>query len=199
MPIAPGEAWGREGLLPADAPVVDSDAGLAAMWADVDSSTPVALVAGDLCRTLGGRGDAVDRLGQMVTLLPVDVVEARLDGGAPTPFVAHLVARGRWWRGPGAMIMNAEWWGEWDVAPRAHPGDGLLDDVSGRLGWRDRLQARSRVRHAAHLPHPDLRVRRRDVIAHEFAAPRLVLVDGVPRGRHRTIEAAIVGQMTVAV
>jgi hypothetical protein len=199
MPIAPGEAWGHEGLLPADAPVVDSDAALAALISELDATMPVAIAAGDLCRTLGGRGDVAERRGRVVTLLPIDVAAARLDGGAPIPFVAHLVARGRAWSGPGAMVMNAEWWGDWDVAPRAHPGDGLLDDVAGRLGWRDRLEARSRVRLAAHLPHPDLRVRRQAAVVHEFARPRLVVLDGVVQGRHRRIEAEIVGQVTVAV
>ncbi|MGH9136372.1 MAG: hypothetical protein ACRD0G_04900, partial [Acidimicrobiales bacterium] len=78
-------------------------------------------------------------------------------------FVAHLVVRGRsWWRGRLVAVMNAEHIGRWDVAPRAHPGDGLLDvvDVDPAFGIGDRWKAWRRIGAGAHLPHPDIEVRR---------------------------------------
>ena len=55
-------------------------------------------------------------------------------------FVAHLVARRSWWRGRVVAAMNAQWLGAWDVAPRAHPDDGLLDLLDGDLSLGDRLE-----------------------------------------------------------
>lgn len=48
-------------------------------------------------------------------------------------FVAHLVARRSWWRGRTLAVMNAQWLGGWDLAPRSHPDDGLLDVTDGTL------------------------------------------------------------------
>ncbi len=52
--------------------------------------------------------------------------------------------------------MNAQWLGDWDLGPRAHPGDARLDVTDGRLPLGDLLKARKRVRTGTHLPHPDL-------------------------------------------
>ena len=51
---------------------------------------------------------------------------------------------GAGWRGRIVALMNAQFLGEWDVAPRAHPGDGKLD----------RLSVSMRPRRAAPGPHP---------------------------------------------
>src|SRR5690606_11974114 len=60
--------------------------------------SPLGLVGGDLCRTLGGRGD-VDRVRSDAGMrLPTDLGAVLLDG-VQHWFVAHLVARRSWWRG----------------------------------------------------------------------------------------------------
>ena len=50
----------------------------------------------------------------------VDVGEVRHDGTL-AHFVAHAIARRGWWRGRILAAMNAEFVGDWKVAPRAHP------------------------------------------------------------------------------
>jgi diacylglycerol kinase family enzyme len=78
------------------------------------------------------------------------------------------------------LIANAEFRGKWDVAPRAHPGDGLLDviEMSATMSSRARLQAWKRVRLGTHLPHPDLRSRQIAVAAWTFSNPQRIWVDG---------------------
>ena len=120
------------------------------------------LLGGDLCRTLGGRGDEARFRDGAVTLATVDVGEVLLDGRVRF-FVAHAVVRGRsWWRGPITAAMNAQYLGRWDVAPRAHPGDGLLDvlEVGAELGAGERWKARRRLPSGTHVPHPKIAVRR---------------------------------------
>ena len=38
--------------------------------------------------------------------------------------------------------MNAQWLGDWDLGPRSHPNDGLLDVTDGTLPFGDRWKAR---------------------------------------------------------
>ena len=81
--------------------------------------------------------------------------------------------------------MNAQWLGDWNAGPRAHPGDGLLDTYEARLSVADRVKVRSRLHHGAHLPHPGIRERR--VPAVQVTLPRMlpIALDGdvVTHGR----------------
>lgn len=200
MPIAKGEWWGDNQALPAGAPVVASDAELADLVAaggtDGDANGPsgpagpagpfgaagplgpFGLIGGDLCRTLGGRGDRARLSTDAATWVACDVGLVVLDGGEPRPFVAHVVARRPGWRGQTMVAMNAEWVGEYRLGPRAHPGDGLLDITVGSLGLRERLLARSRARTGDHLPHPALRQTRVGQFAITLDRPTLVRIDG---------------------
>jgi diacylglycerol kinase family enzyme len=144
------------------------------------------LLGGDLCRTLGGPGD-VERLRSAdATTFPVDLGCVLIDGRRHF-FVAHLAAHRRGWAGRFAVAMNAEWMGELDLGPRAHPGDGLLDVTEGQLGLRERLVARRRARTGTHLPHPDLRVTRSGKVELSFPDGVPVFLDGVPVGEGREL------------
>lgn len=188
MPIKPREDWGGAGSLPDGAPVVSDDASLAAIAAaggGDGGDPPVAgLVGGDLWRTLGGRG-------RLTTVVTADAGVATVDG-VEHWFVAHVIARRRLWSGRFWVALNAAWWGEWNVAPRAHPGDGRLDVLSGELSASDRLKARRRVPTGAHVPHPGIDVQRARTTQVELAGPTPVLVDGVAVGSARRIAVRVV-------
>lgn len=192
MTLSPGDSWGSLATLYADAPIAHSDRELAELvQTDPDSELTIGLTAGDLCRTLGGRGDVESRLGKQTTIVPVDVAEIRLDDENPLMFVAHMVGRGRFWSGQGLVAMNAEWMGEWRMAPRAHPGDGILDVVSGHLSLRQRLLARSRLPVGEHLPHPGLESSRRRDIDVSFGRRRRIYLDGTYVGTHDRVQIAV--------
>jgi hypothetical protein len=140
---------------------------------------PLGLVGGDLQRTLGGRRDA-DGLRRADALrVPVDLGSALIDG-RQFWFVAHLLARRSWLSGRIVAAMNAQFAGAWNVAPRSHPNDGLLDvlDVDAALSLRDRLRARRRLPTGEHVPHPQIRQRRVPAIQLDFARPTPVWLDG---------------------
>ena len=196
MGIERGEQWGSTALLPADTPVCTDDASAARrVAAAIEGDRPiVALDGGDLCATLGGRGRVGERLGRDAQLLPCDIGVARC-GGQEHLFVAHCllvpaagtgVGRLRWLRGPLVAAMNAAWLGSWNVAPRAHPGDGRIDvvQVDASMGVAQRLEARRRVPHGGHVPHPGIRVRRTRTgspVEITLDRPQRLVVDGVPR------------------
>jgi len=183
--IRRGEPWGEPRPLPAHGVVVASDAEarqvVTAARRAGEPIPPLGLVGGDLCRTLGGRGDA-DRLrSDEAMAFPVDLGAVLVDGRLHW-FVAHLVARRSWLRGRAVVAMNAQYLGRWDVAPRGHPDDGRLDLLDGDLPLGQRLLARRRLASGTHVPHPLIEERRAKAIQVELTRPTPVLLDGAPVG-----------------
>lgn len=192
MTIRKGEPWGASRPLPPDAREVTTDDELRdlvlAARTGGEPAPPVALLGGDLCRTLGGSGDRRRLDSGQALAFRIDLGLARLDEGPPTPFVAHAVARRRGWSGPFAVAMNAAWLGSWYLGPRAHPNDGLLDVTEGALPLVQRVLARRRVPSGSHLPHPGLRTRRTAEHRIDLPRPTPVHLDGRPVGRARRLE-----------
>jgi diacylglycerol kinase family enzyme len=116
----------------------------------------------------------------------IDLLEVRLDD-AEEPIVAcaHVVARspwpsGHWLRGRILVVMNAEFIGDWDIAPRGHPNDGRVEvvDVDPSMSARERLAARRRLPTGTHVPHPRIATRSVRTGSWQFARPLDVVVDG---------------------
>lgn len=164
MTIRKGEAWGSPGRLAPDAPRADSDSAAAALVAA--GTRELRITGGDLARTLGVTERTLSRDEQM--LLPVDVLQVEFSDGSSRLAVAHVVysraGRPRW------VAMNAAFVGRWNIAPRAHPGDGKVDLVTFDLGVVDWLKARARLPTGTHVPHPQIAARARAV--HEITPQR---------------------------
>jgi len=183
--IKKGEAWGEPGVLPSDGVVASTDREASRVLETARrQSEPFPVVgvsAGDLYRTLGGSG-------QM--MFPIDVGELLVDGRHHY-FVAHVVARTRGW-GHAFVAMNAQWLGDWNLGPRAHPNDGVLDTYRADLGLFDRLKVRRRLPLGAHLPHPGIAGERGAAVAIELPRPLPVYVDGEQIGRGRTLALRVI-------
>jgi hypothetical protein len=181
--IRRGEPWGGSGPLPDDGVVVRSDAEARAVVTAARRTggpvPPLGLLGGDLCRTLGGTGDASRLRSGDAAHLPVDLGSVLLDGRLHW-FVAHLVARRGWWRGRLVAAMNAQFLGGWDVAPRSHPGDGRFDllDVAASMPIGERWKARQRLPSGTHVPHPEITQRRVQAVQLRFERPLPVRLDG---------------------
>ena len=189
MTVRRGATWGSAAPLPPGAPVVRTDAELRTLVERArragEPPPTVGLLGGDLCRTVGGTGSTERLRSDAATTLPVDVVRVVLDDEREHWFVAHLGARarGRW--GWSCVAMNAQWLGDWDLGPRSHPGDGLVDITSGALPLGDRWEARRRMPSGTHLPHPALQTERCSATTLEFPVSRTVHLDRVAVGRAR--------------
>lgn len=190
MGIEKGQVWGAPGALPTDGKLVHTDAEARALVeAARRANEPIptlGLLGGDLCATVGGRGDVPRLTTPEAMTLPVDVGSVLIDGRIHW-FVAHLVARRSWWRGRVVAVMNAQWIGRWDVAPKSHPGDGLLDVFDGDLSLDDRWKARSRLRTGTHVPHPGIRQRRVAALQIELDEPTPIWLDGERVATGRTL------------
>lgn len=182
MTIEKHQLWGVPGPLPPDGVAVHSDAEARALVESArrsGASVPVlGLLGGDLAKTVGGRGDIARLRSAEAMTLPVDLGSVLIDGRLHW-FVAHLVVRRPWWRGRAVVVMNAQWIGRWDAAPKSHPNDGLLDVFDGRLSFDDRLKARKRLVTGTHVPHPGIAQRRVAALQLTFDKPTPVWLDGV--------------------
>lgn len=202
MTIEKGVPWGEPGSLPPDGVLSRDDAEVrrvveAARRAG-ESPPTVGILGGDLGRTLGARGDEARLRSGEATVVPMDLGSVLLDGRIHW-FAAHLVARRSWWRGPVVAVMNAQWIGTWDVAPKSHPNDGLLDVLDGDPSFDDRLKARRRLRTGNHVPHPDIRVRRVRAVQFDLGRPTPVWLDGERVGKARNLSIRVESDAWTAV
>ncbi len=190
MTIEKHQRWGAHGALPDDGVLVRSDAQARALVEEHRRAgtpiPPLGLLAGDLCRTVGGRGDEARIRSADAMVLPVDLGSVLVDGRQHW-FVSHLVARRSWWRGRVVAVMNGQWIGRWDVAPKGHPNDGLLDVLDGNLSLDDRLKVRSRLPTGTHVPHPGIAQSRVAALQLEFDRPTPVWLDGERVASARTL------------
>jgi diacylglycerol kinase family enzyme len=194
MTIERNRPWGGRGGLDDDGIVARTDREVRAVVETARrAGTPlpvIGLLGGDLHRTLGGRADASRLRSPDATRVPLDVVCAELDGERHW-FVAHLLARRSWWRGRLLAVMNAEFVGPWDVAPRSHPNDGLVDVLDADPALGDRWKARARLPAGAHVPHPSIAQTRAKQFTTTLPARTCVWLDGDALG--------VVGQIHVTV
>ena len=154
----------------------------------------VGLLGGDLMRTVGGSGDEHRLDGdEAIALLPVDAVKIIADGTRTSWFGAHCVMRRSWWRGEVLGAFNAQFRATWDVAPRAHPGDGRIDVVriDPACALRQRLIAHRRVKLGTHVPHPQISIRQLKSVAFDWEQPRSIWLDGQRWGRARHVELEV--------
>ncbi len=180
MGIERGRDWGWPGTLPEGAAVLSSDLELHVAVQRVlecDAPLVVGLLGGSLWRTLGGGTDVARWRCGPATVLPVDLVRARIDD-RDVVAAAHLVARRRTWLGPVLGIMNAAHLGSWNPAPRAHPGDGRVDVIEARLPVGDVWAARRRLPAGSHVPHPAISVRQAEEATFTLGRRCRVWVDG---------------------
>ncbi|MBS1847327.1 MAG: hypothetical protein JST73_03530 [Actinobacteria bacterium] len=194
MTIRKHRAWGEPGRLDPTGVVVGSDEAAAAEISRARRggrpNPMIELTGGDLWRTLGGRnlGRGAERAGS--TRFPIDLGVATIDGD-DHPFVAHVLVRRRAWQGRIFVAMNAQYLGPWDLGPKAHPNDGLLDISDADLSWSDKLAARRRAVTGTHLPHSSIAVRRTASFATDFDPPGLAYLDGERVARVRHLELRV--------
>jgi diacylglycerol kinase family enzyme len=141
------------------------------------------LTGGDLWRTLGapspgpGPGAEARLRSAEAHTFTCDLGSVLIDGKLHW-FVAHLIARRGWWQGRTIAVMNAQWLGRWDLGPRSHPDDGLLDIADADLSFGDRLKARHRLPTGTHVPHPDIATFRRASMIFDLAPGLDIWLDG---------------------
>ncbi len=198
MTVGPGDEWGRTVTAPTTLVEASTDAEVVRLLHD-EPGASVLVVGGDLARTLGTPPPGHRNT---VLELPIDLLAVTTDRG-PATACAHVVVRsswtrGGWWRGPVIAVMNAQFVGDWDVAPRGHPNDGRAEVLeTTELTWRDRLAVRNRLPHGTHLPHPGITARPRKAATWELQRGCVVSIDGAPWFPTRTLSITVLADAAV--
>lgn len=193
MTIRKGEPWGTRRPLPDDGVIVASDAEARVVLEEhrhTGAPFPVlGLTGGDLCRTLGGTGDAGRLRSEEAVTFPVDLGQVLIDGRLHL-FVAHLVVRDSLWR-RATVAMNAQWVGGWNVGHRAHPNDGVLDLYQADLRLGDLVQVRRRLPSGTFLPHPRITHRRSAAVQLRLGRRLPVRLDGLTVAAGRDLSVRV--------
>jgi hypothetical protein len=187
--LTPGQNWGEPVEAPEAVWMAQGDRELSHAL-ETGIAGPYRVTGGDLARTIGAHRQ---RIADSPWLsLPVDRIQISTEHGQARA-VAHVLIRRSWWRGAVTVIANAEFLGNWDIAPRAHPGDGLLDviEVAAAMPPRARFQAWRRVKSGTHLPHPDLRSRQVTDLRLSFARPQRIWLDGRPWQKATEVQVTV--------
>ena len=188
MTIKRGEEWGSLVSRPVELVIATTDAELhrllnAAMRSDERLAVGLVNDGGDLARTVAASKDPAElEAAPELQRLPMDCARTDFDGRSVW-FCSHAIIRRpgwRAWRGPLTALMNAQFIGNWDVAPRSHPNDGRLDIIAiiGRLDVRQRQQAKRRLVTGTHLPHPALGETRSKQWHGRVERDQVLLLDG---------------------
>lgn len=194
MTIRKGADWGKPEAVPGDAIFVSNDAeaneAISRPRRARRPTPPLCLTGGDLARTLGVRNNEASLRAGEGTHLRIDLGVALVDGRLFW-FVSHLVARHSWWRGPIVIAANAAFIGDYNVAPKAHPADGLLDLIEANPTVGERLKARSRLRSGSHVPHPQIKIRRCTAAQLELERPTPITLDGIGHDKAKTLSIRV--------
>lgn len=186
MAIRRGGDWGEVSPAPSDLSWFTDDRSAASHVAET-SDTRLGLQRGDMARTLGASGDG-PTIRFTIDLLRLNWEGERGAGSALA--LAHVVVRRRrGWTGPIVAVMNAQYMGAWDVAPRGHPNDGRVEliEVDSTMSVGQRWIARRRLPLGTHVPHPSIRVSTRDRAEWTFDQELELVVDGVSMGGTRML------------
>ncbi len=193
MSVEKGADWGERARPPAGLIVVDDSAAAIEMIAAERRANrplpPVGLRGGDLVRTLGGPTSPDRATAEEALHVTIDLGAVLVDGALHW-FLDHLVARRSWWSGRVLVVANAAFVDSWNVAPRAHPGDGRLETLeTSTKSIADRRQARSRLKLGTHVPHPAITTRRVEAVQYDFQRPMPIRLDGrsIGNARHLSI------------
>ena len=159
MTIRRGESWGSAVEPPAGLTVVRDGAELGRYVTERrrQGTKPdhVGIAAGDLARTMGG--GTPWRFNGVVVKGLIDIVRVEAEGEVACA-ASHVVGRrlSSRFRGEVLFVMNAQFLGPYDIAPRGHPNDGRVEvlKVASSMSWRVRRRALQRALTGTHVPHP---------------------------------------------
>jgi hypothetical protein len=164
MTIRKGEEWGIQFVAPEHLVLLPDDKHLAQM----DQTTVGTLTGGDIHNALGS--PAPVQPGVMCTQLQIDAMYVEIQMSATDEyslFAGSSVEVGRlrpslFRKGQYVCVTNGGLIQGRNLAPRAHPNDGVLDSVtfSEEMTFRERLLAMKKSLTGTHLPHPNIHVSR---------------------------------------
>lgn len=183
MTIRKGEEWGTRIIAPEQLVMLSDDAQLA----QLDPDSIGVLLGGDIHHTLGAPSPVLP--GAECTQLNIDAIQVTVTTYLLEEFTVLASSRVEigyfrpriFKRQRYKCITNGGVIEGRNLAPRAHPNDGVLDcvEISAEMTFRDRLTAMRKAVSGTHIPHPQIQVSRSETFADLGGSNRPdLLIDG---------------------
>lgn len=196
MTIRKGEEWGTRIIAPDDITQVGGDGAIAIFGSD----DVMSILKGDLFEALGC--PQVVQPGQTCTLLDIDALQCVItfsDGVIFTTLAASCVEIGTFAprigrRSRYVCVSNAGIVKGRNLAPRAHPNDGVLDilEISQDISFRNRMQAFKRSSTGTHIPHPSISTHRHSECEYlNINGQEVLRVDGLKMNSWQSIRITV--------
>lgn len=183
MTIRKGEEWGIRIIAPQSCRYVANDAQLA----QLQPFEFGVLTGGDIHYTLGAPSSV--QPGNVCTQLEIDAMQNHItlsDGSVVTLLASSKIEIGSFrpsvTRQRYICITNGGIVDMHNIAPRAHPNDGVLDcmHVDAGMPLRARLTALTKSKSGTHIPHPDIAITRGETFSfHRKNQKEKLSIDGV--------------------
>ena len=175
MTIEKGKPWGEACRVPEHLVVVSNDRSLALQSAE----ELLSLSGGDLWKSLGSPpvpASLTEATCVRIDAISVDVDHQTQTMAASSVEVGSFVSRSRY-----LCIANSSFLRNMNIAPRAHPNDGVADylEIDPSMSIRQRWLASRRAVTGTHIPHPLITTKRiTDIEIHRNTRREKLRLDG---------------------
>ena len=181
--------WTKEIRRPRILKIAESDKQIAELYAAGESM--IGIIGGNLFTSLGGNIALDYPSNSTVTSCSIDIGCVSIGDDsfyfASTLLVLNLL---RPWTSTG--IVNTQLSNGNRYAPKAHPGDGFMEEIESNLDIRQAIIARKKLRSGDHLPHPQLRLKKGKAFTYDFPKGMKLILDSKSIGRYKAFSVKVI-------
>jgi len=183
------QTWTKEVRRPRTLKIAESDKQIAELYAAGESM--IGIIGGNLFTSLGGNIGLDYPSNSTVTSCSIDIGCVSIGDDsfyfASTLLVLNLL---RPWASTG--IVNTQLSNGNRYAPKAHPGDGFMEEIESNLDIRQAIIARKKLRSGDHLPHPQLRLKKGKAFTYDSPKGMKLILDSKSIGRYKAFSVKVI-------
>ncbi len=183
------QTWAKEVRRPRTLKIAESDKQIAELYAAGESM--IGIIGGNLFTSLGGNIGLDYPSNSTVTSCSIDIGCVSIGDDsfyfASTLLVLNLL---RPWASTG--IVNTQLSNGNRYAPKAHPGDGFMEEIESNLDIRQAIIARKKLKSGDHLPHPQLRLKKGKAFTYDSPKGMKLILDSKSIGRYKAFSVKVI-------
>ena len=181
--------WTKEVRRPLTLKTAESDKQIAELYEAGESM--IGITGGNLFTSLGGNNALDYPTNSSVISCSIDIGCVSI-GDDSFHFASSLLILKllRPWASTG--IINTQVSNGNRYAPKAHPGDGFMEEIKSNLHMRQAVIARKKLKTGDHLPHPQLRLMKGRAFNYDFAKAQKIILDNKSIGRHKAFSVKVI-------
>ncbi|MEG3587063.1 MAG: hypothetical protein VX353_07215 [Actinomycetota bacterium] len=180
--------WNKEIRRPRGLKIAESDRQIAELYEAGESM--IGITGGNVFTSLGGNINLDYPANSTVTSCSIDIgclsIERDCYYFASSLLILNLL---RPWASTG--IVNTQVSNGYRYAPKAHPGDGFMEEIESNLDIRQATIARKKLITGDHLPHPQLRLKKGRSFTYDFTKAKKLILDNRSIGRHKAFSVEV--------